>query len=178
MISKPSKIYNGDKVTTAPTTTKMNWDKPEGWDKPTPKPYKMNWLTRLMKGLMREELDASDQRKYDALMFEIKVFIVTTFIVLAIALGVSKGPFLSSKYTSAQDSPTLLDPAIDFVSDKWDEWNGNSSTFVAKPDTIYQIHKDTIHVIPDSVIAHEVDSILAQYRRDSTRLSDSLKLNQ
>lgn len=170
-LNKPTNIYETTSETTT-VTKKFNYEKPEGWDRKPPKKIKISWLRRIKNGLFNVEMDASDQRKYDALIENIRVLFFTFTFVFLLSAAIFSSSFMSGKYTSEEYDPTYLDMGIDYISDLYDEIVHNKKP-VPVTDTIYESRKDTIS--QDVLVLKELDSIIRKYVEDSTRIADSMK---
>lgn len=170
IIQKPTKIYEEQPTVTQTTTRKFNYDKPEGWNK-APKKYKMGWFKRIKNGLFNVDMEPSDQKKYDALIENIRVLFFTSVATCLLFALLFNSPFATEKYRDVKYDPTYIDMGIDFLADLYDEKFNKKQVFNA-PDTIRQVRRDTIN--QDVLIQMEVDSIMRKYREDSTRLADSL----
>lgn len=176
MLQKPTNIYE---TTTTTTTKKPNksfeYEKPEGWDKKTPA-FRFSFFGRLKRGIFDEEMDASDQRKLDAFLFDLKVGFISLTIVMVLFIAVFNGPWMSGKYTGEEFSPTYLDYVMDFFIDKYDEFMNGSKPPTVKTAvvTTVPVQQDTLPTIVEDVSPSYLDSFIAKYKQDSARITDSL----
>jgi len=71
------------------------------------------------------------------------------------------------------DRETFFDKGMDYVLGKYDEWK--YGPIIAKPDTIYQVKKDTIAPMIPLLTQEQLDSIINSYnqRLDSLKAADS-----
>lgn len=179
-MNKPENIYTTEET----TTKKFEYGKPEGWDKKktlpiiNPKKFKMKWwmiIRDVWRGM--EDIEPKYLMKYDNWMNELKLIAMTVFITFCLIFIVFNSPLISATGANEADNErkTWLDKGIDYVFEKYDEMKGVPSV-VAKPDTIYQVKKDT--VVPEYkpiMTAEQLDSIINSYnqRLDSLRAADS-----
>jgi hypothetical protein len=185
-MEKPKNIYIiNDNTTTSTTSTRkpIQWDKPEGWDKKPSsniiKKYKPKWWEILKAGITGDEsLEPKYIVKYDNWMHELKVMCLTILSTFAIMYCIFHSPLMSTSVEDQGDEVGIgfLNRGIDYLADKYDEWQGKTVTIT--PDTVFQVRKDTVTMISNEELMKEVDSIITKYKQDSTALADSLKLNQ
>ena len=177
MIQKPDTIYTTEET----TTKKFYYGKPDGWDKKkppqiNPKKFKMKWwmiVRDVWRGM--EDIEPKYLMRYDGWMNELKIIAMTVFITFCLTYMVFHSPLVSATGANEADNErkTWLDKGIDYVFEKYDDWRGVKP--IVKPDTIYQVKKDTMTTIVPLLTQEQLDSIINSYNQslDSLQASDS-----
>ena len=162
-MKKPDKIYEEE-------IKKFKFEKPEGWDRKPPKQFKMKWWQILKDGLAKKDMEPKYFFMYEGWMHELKVIMFTVFFTICITYIVFHSPFITTSAMNEKENEkeTLFDRGLDYVLGKYDEWRGiTPSSIVVKPDTIYQVVKDTIPAPVPLLTQEQLDSIIKSYKLDS-----------
>ena len=164
-VKRPERIYN-ETTTTHTTTKRFNYGKPNGWDKqPKPKEFKLKWHQILKGGLLGEDMEPKDYKRYETWMTNVKVVALTIVTIILLTYSMFKSPFITDSGMSEDNKEdSWMDKGLDYVIGKYDDYN-------IKP--LAPVIFDTITIIP-TITKEEVDSIMSKYRKDSTNIADSL----
>lgn len=169
MIQKPDKIYE---------EKRFNYDKPEGWDKRPPlikgKEFKPKWWQILKNGLKGQEMEPKYFMKYEGWMHELKIIGLTVFTTLCIIYIVFNSRFITTSAMEKNDDAGILNEWIDKLIGKYDEWQGITLIDTTKIDTILIEPTSPIYT---PITEEQIDSIVNSYRLDSTKIADSIYLN-
>lgn len=177
-MEKPRNIYTTEET----TTRKFSYDKPEGWDKKppliNPKKYKPKWW-QIVRDIWngKEDIEPKYLMKYDGWMHELKLVVMTVFVTLCIIYITFHSPLIETSAANAENNEkdSWFDKGLDYVLGKYDDWRGITPIIITKPDTIYQVVKDTPVIAPVPLLTQEqLDSIIKSYKLDSIqKLIDS-----
>lgn len=171
-IQKPYKLYHEEE-------SKFRYEKPEGWDKKPSlksKEFKLTWWQILKSGLKGDDMEPKHFMRYEGWMHELKVIMLTIFFTFSLAYMLFHSKFITTSVMNDKENAkeTWFDKGLDYVLGKYDDWNG--VTPIVKPDTIYQVVKDTLPAPVPIMTQQELDSIINTYniRLDSLKNIDSL----
>ncbi len=149
-------IFYSETSTTS-TTKKFNFDKPPGWNKKPKKKSKLSEFFRIMRGgIMRDDMDASDHRKFDIWMLDIKITFLCSIFAIAMFSIVTSSALGSEKYTEQKENKSLLDKAIEYVMGK-------------EPQVEIEPKKQMVVIVKDSLI--NIDSVAYILRQSDSILN-------